>query len=78
MTGAEPQWLVCQCNTVACGTSYQPCPHHNNNTCAVPMPTYQWAGTTTLTWPPPPPRMSDDDVERIAKRVVELMKAEPK
>ena len=33
-----------------------------------------WAGTTTFKWPPDPQRLHPDDIEAIAKRVVEMMK----
>jgi hypothetical protein len=44
---------------------------------------FTWTGTTVPTYGPPPQRLSDEDVERIAKRVAELLgmsgnkKAEP-
>ncbi len=42
-----------------------------------PYPVVQgWVGTTTFTLGQPT-RLSDEDVERIAKRVVEIIKAAP-
>jgi hypothetical protein len=32
--------------------------------------------TTTFTWPPEPKRLHPDDIEAIARRVLELMAAE--
>ena len=76
----EPTW-ACACQGTACFC------RPAINACAVPfsplnynacgggaLPTYQWSGTST--WPPTAPQLSDDDVERIANRVVELMKAD--
>lgn len=42
--------------------------------CCAPQPVYGQTFTTTLT-APTPWRLSNDDVERIALRVVELMRA---
>lgn len=41
--------------------------------CCAPQPTFQ-SFACTATWPPAPPRFSDEDVERIAKRVAELLR----
>lgn len=49
--------------------------HRNQFTTCAPPPN---VGTsTTVTWPPKAPPLSDADVERIAQRVVELLKATP-
>lgn len=71
-------------NTAPCGChqgawwGVQPppmCPAHQaqrTTTCAPPtLGTFVSAGTTSALWPAS--RLSDDDVERIARRVVELL-----
>lgn len=62
--------------TCTCHNTW-PCPHQNT-TCAAPAYLGQMI-PVAATWPPAQvaPRISDDDVERIAKRVVELMRGEP-
>ena len=72
MTGAEPQWLVCPCNTIS--DFPQQCPYHSPSA----IKTIWGSGYTTTTLAPIVYRLSDDDVERIAKRVAELVKPKRK
>lgn len=75
MSGDPTVWgIVCPCNTIS---DYpQPCPYHHNTAGAPWLPVQQWHGTTTTGFLSPQ-HLSDEDVERIAQRVVELLKAAP-
>lgn len=74
MTGCEPQ--TCTCPTAWFGLGPAPiCSSCRfRMTACAPMPTYQtWNQSTAF---PFKQHLSDEDVERIAQRVAELLKSE--
>lgn len=63
----------CQCPSMWMGVTPPPCPVHNSSTGMT------WTGTSTLSQSSPAPvlalpSISDTDIERIAKRVAEMLK----